>query len=405
MKQQLDQPLESEVRALGAQLNQAFGAVVDAIDGLESGPQKLSEALGLDKVLVSRVLKALRKEDVIDRLHHMPGPTPLRRFIRAAKKKYSLPPELNREAEAAIEDFESLLSDRIGDRSALTSLLTAWSEEVRAEFELRRKQAAWRAMSELFGSTVDLTVSTVLLCPANVPGRLDVTWVFSLCGLRRLRPGIDVTVTTRRNAEDHSRRRPEDLDGNQLGDTVGDRLDQFCSRPTVSMNAKNFGELRQYTLEGDAYGPNTAVDLLFAEVNRAEMSSHVSPGSGRRGWVRMDLPISARALVFDILVHEDVYPGEDPELILYSPCAGDGIDLNDPASERHRIDLLESIHRIEPTNEQLQIAGFPTYPNAVEHVLDKLECNPRSLRAYRVAIDYPMFGMQVAAAFKAPEAS
>ncbi len=405
MKQQLDQQLESEVRAIGAQLSHTFRAIVDANDGLESGPQKLSEALGLDKVLVSRILKALRKEEVIDQLHHMPGPAPLRRFLKASKRKFTLAPEVSRDAETAIEDFEALLNDRIGDRSALTSLLTAWSLEVRAEFELRRKQAAWRAMSELFGSTADLTVSTVLLTPAEVPDRLDVTWVLSFCGLRRLRPGVDVTVTTRRTVQESSLRRPEDLDGNVLGDTVGDRLDQFCSGPAVSMNVNSFGELRQYTLEGDAYGPNTAVDLLFAEVNRAEMSSHVAPGSGRRGWVCTDASIPARALVFDILVHEDLYPGEDPELILFNPCTGEGLDLNDPASERHRIDLLETIQRIEPTEEHLKVAGFPTYPGAIAHVLDKLACDAKALRVYRVAIDYPLFGMQVAVAFKAPERS
>ena len=212
MKQQLDQPLESEVRSLGSRLSHAFQAVVEALRGVDRGPQKLSQDLGIDKVLASRILKALRQDDVIDRLHHMPGPTPLRRFLRAAERKFKLPPDVAGEAAAAIDEFEGLLNHRVGGRSELTSLLTAWSLAVRAEFELRRKQAAWRAMSELIGSNVDLSASTVLLSPASVSGRLDVTWVFGLCGLRRFRPGVDVTVSTRRAAQDDSIRHPEDLD-------------------------------------------------------------------------------------------------------------------------------------------------------------------------------------------------
>lgn len=397
--------LEEAVRSVGARLGHAVESVVDAVDGVSLGPQRFSESLGVDKVLVSRILKALRRDAVIDRLHHMPGPAPLRRFLKAAKRRLDVPVEHHREAMEAVDDFETLLADRIGDRSALTSLLTAWSEEVRSEFELRRKQAAWRAMSELLGSMVELSVSTAILGPAKDPDRVDLTWVMGQCGLRRLRPGVVVTTSTRRMGLDDGDREPEGLDGRPLGDLVGERLEQFCDRPMGQMSVQQHGELHQYTLAGDDYGPNSAIDLLVAEVNPAEMPTHAPKGSGRRAWLSKHAIIPSKEFVFDVLVHREIYPDGAPELIILGPGCGQDNNPNEPSHRQHRLDLLERLVEIPPTREGLELAAFKRYPEVVGHVLHQLECSASEFRAYRVRIDYPPTGVHVVLAFATPEAA
>ncbi|MEM9382814.1 MAG: hypothetical protein AAGB93_22870 [Planctomycetota bacterium] len=395
--------LEASVRGLAARLGPSLGGVVEALGGPEQGPQRLADAVGLDKVLFSRLLKALRTDDPVASVHHLPGPEPLRRLLRAAKRRRGLDAEVLDPALAAVDAFDRFHTEDVGDRSALTTLLAAWSPDVRAEFELRRKQAAWRAMSELRGATLDLELSAVLLRPSDVPDRLDITWVLGMIGLRRLRPGVSIKAQTRKLAPEDAERRPRDLDGRPLQGADSGRLDEFCVSPPGRFTAHRTGDLLQYTLDGGAYGPKQAVDLLLAEVNEAELSASVERGSGRRGWVYSDAPIPARKLVMDVLVHEDVYPGAEPELLLYDTSSGGVADVTDRGRDLDRLDLAESIATLGHGLHGVALKEFPLYARVLAHVFERLGWDPARFRVHRVDIDYPLVGMQAAVAFDAPE--
>ncbi|QDV08151.1 hypothetical protein Poly30_36870 [Planctomycetes bacterium Poly30] len=397
--------LELTLRDLSERLGVQLGRVVDAAGGADLGPQRLAEAIGVDKVLASRVLKALRREDSIARLHHLPGPDPLRRFVRASRRRLELEDSLAQPALDVIEEFRSLLATEWGDRSALTSLLAAWSPEVREEFELRRKQAAWRAMSELLGSTADLDLSAVILKPATDPTRLDVTWVLGLLGLRRLRPGVPVKATTRRIVPENVARRPMGLNGKPLaglaGGRMGGELDGFCQARPGHFVARRTGDLLQYTLSSDDYGPESAVDVLLAEVNQGEMPAAVKRGSGRRGWVYADAPIPSRKLILDVMVHRNVYPGSVPELMLYDTSVHGVADVNDRTRDVDRLDLVQAIRSLGPADGDLSIREFTPYPAMMAHVFEGLNQDAADFQVHRVEIDYPLHGMQVAVAFDA----
>lgn len=397
---------EHSLRELSDRLGAQLMAVVDAAGGAEMGPQRLAEAVGVDKVLASRVLKALRGEDPIARLHHLPGPDPLSRFVRSGRRRLGLEVATVQPVLAVVEEFRSVLATEWGNRSALTSLLAAWSPEVRAEFELRRKQAAWRAMSELLGSTADVDLSAVILKPAADPARLDVTWVMGLIGLHRLRPGIPVKATTRRIVPEHAKRRPMGLNGRPLeglaGGRMGGELDQFCQARPGHFVARRTGDLLQYTLSSDDYGADSAVDVLLAEVNHAEMPASVQRGSGRRGWVYADAPIPSRKLILDVMVHRDVYPGAEPELLLYDTSVHGVADINDRTRDVDRLDLVEEIRSIGPADGDLSIREFASYSPMIHHVFNGLDQDPADFQVHRVEIDYPLHGMQVAVGFEAP---
>ncbi|MEM9800100.1 MAG: hypothetical protein AAGA20_07220 [Planctomycetota bacterium] len=395
--------LEAAVRDLGARLAGAFAPLVEAAGGPERGTQHFAERFGVDKVLASRLLKALRAGDDVARLHFMPGPEPLRRVVRGVRRRLDLPGEVLDEAGETIDAFETFLADAIGDRSALTTLLAAWSPEVRAEFEVRRKQAAWRALSELRGASVDLAVSAVVFEPAKEPDRLDVTWVLGLIGLRRLRPGVTIQATTRRVAPESAERRPIGLDGAPLDGLEDGRLDAFCTSPPGRFEAHRTGDLLRYTLADEGYGPDAEVDLLVAEVNEGEMRASVPRGSGRRGWVYADTPVPARKLVLDVFVHEDVYPGSDPELLLYDTALQGVADVNDPSRDMDRLDLVEEVCPMGRGIDGLALREFEPYGRLLAHVFDSRALERDRFRAYRVAIDHPLHGMQVAVAFEPPE--
>jgi hypothetical protein len=130
--------LEVRIVRSGDDLLRSLTALMDTIPGKPQGPQALADTLGIDKVLASRMLKAVRAADPIAALHRMPGPEPLRRVVNAAGT-LGAPAELIASASAAVADFEQLIRQEFGDRGSLDAIVSGWIPQARREFEIRRK--------------------------------------------------------------------------------------------------------------------------------------------------------------------------------------------------------------------------------------------------------------------------
>ena len=149
--------LEARITEVGTELGASLNLVLDALAEGRRGPQVLARALGLDKVLTSRLLKAARSRDPMAVAYHAPGPEPLRRFVKAARKR-DVEGAIAERAERAVADFETLIREDIGDRSALDAMISAWLPEAREVFELRRRQTAFKALSQLKGVSAEVNL-------------------------------------------------------------------------------------------------------------------------------------------------------------------------------------------------------------------------------------------------------
>src|SRR4051794_10136657 len=78
--------LESRIARTGSDLLASLTRVLRNVPGADAGPLRLAAALGVDKVLASRLLKAVRSTDAISIMHRSPGPEPLRRVLRASER-------------------------------------------------------------------------------------------------------------------------------------------------------------------------------------------------------------------------------------------------------------------------------------------------------------------------------
>lgn len=401
--------LEAKITEVGGQLLRTVRSVVTCAtgspDSSRARPQALARLLGLDKVLTSRILKAIRGADPIQAAHRMPGPDPLRRFVKAAGKKGAPQPVID-DALAAIDRFESLISAQVGDRSLLDAILSAWVPDARREFELRRKQSAFKAMSQLRGVQARTSVATVLLAP-NPDGRtMDVVWLNGLVGVHRVRPGAIVKISTRRMTPLDSTRRPLTLSGLPIADLAGEQgarsllIPEFSSDPTPSLSVRTLGQSIFYTLGGDGFGVRSSSDLMFAEVNRAELPRFVPKASGRKSYFFADVTIPTEVLQFDVLVHEDLYPGQAPELCIYDTSFEGSASPNDPARDMDRLDLLELIEPLGPSVARIRSSDIDHYPELLRHVVDKTSLDGTKLRGYRCRIDYPLYGSQITMIFR-----
>lgn len=393
--------LEARIQAVGSALGSALAALVDALPGTPCGPQQLSARLGIDKVFASRLLKAVAGSEPLVVLHHVPGPEPLRRLVRASART-GLSPALLLEAERAIDEFSDLLRNEVGDRGALDAILSSWLPEAREEFESRRKQAAFRAMSELKGSCADVDLSIALVGPSRDRERADLAWVVGMLGLRRLRPEVPVRFTRRRLLPNGVARPSVPFDGARSGTLEVLRLDAFCAAPPAELRTQRIEHVAHHTLEGCAFGPLSEVDLLFAEIHRAELPRFAESDSDRRPYVYSVVTIPSRRLVFDVLVHEDVYPGVAPELFLYDTSNEGVADPNDRAREADRMSMNESVRELGTGLQPIGGEQVPQYVEMLQYVHARVGWDPEAFHAYRCRVDHPLLGSQVAFCFDPP---
>lgn len=396
--------LEARVVALGQALADSMGGVLAMVPGAPRGPQALAGALGLDKVLASRVLKAMRAGDPMAVVHHLPGPEPLRRLLLAARRT-GVPMDRVDPALAAVDRFEALIRSGAGDRAGLDAVISAWLPEARREFELRRKQSAFRAMSQLKGVEARVNLATALLHPGASTDRIDVVWIMGHLGLQRLRPGATARFATRRLDQDEEARRPMTLSGLPIESIEDAMLPEFCVDPVPRMVVDRAGASVHYALAGDAFGPESSVDFLLAEVNLDEIPRFVPRGSGRRSYVFASVSIPVRTLVFDALVHRDLYGGRDPSLVLYD-TAIDGIaSVNDRSRDISRLDMIETLQSMGTGIAGLRTGVVPRYIDMLRAVFARTGWDEQAFRGYRCAIEYPVYGSQVVMAFDASERS
>jgi hypothetical protein len=391
--------LETEIILIGSALVSTLQALVDAIPTAGSGPVALAAALGQDKVFASRLLKSLRAGDAIASLYFMPGPEPLQRGIRAAAKR-GVSKLVCQPAMEAATRFEWLIEKQVGDRSLLDSILSAWIPEARAEFELRRKQAAFKAMSQLKGAQAETILATCILAPSREPDLMDVIWVHGLTGLHRVRPGVTVKIASRRMSSEPKARRPMDLDLKEIDGTAAPLVQRFCSQPVPPVGVHRVQDAMFYTLGGDGFGAASAVDVYFAEVNLAEIKSN--PAAVTFGlYFFAEAAVPAKALQFDMVVHDALFNGDQPSLKLHDTVLEGVADVFDARRDLDRFDMLESVQSLGRGPGQLRSTRSPAYAPLMRMVSERLGYDSAAFRSYRCAIDYPIYGSQVSMAFAA----
>jgi len=119
----------------------------------------------------------------------------------------------------------------------------------------------------------------------------------------------------------------------------------------------------------------------------------------RRGYVFAEVGTPSTRLLFDCFVHDDVYDGKDPRLVLHDTAYDGVVDLNDPARDVDRLDLLETIQHLGRGTGAARDAGVPRHADVLRHVFASLGWDESRYRAYRCVVDYPLHGMQVSMVF------
>ena len=109
-------------------------------------------------------------------------------------------------------------------------------------------------------------------------------------------------------------------------------------------------------------------------------------------------------MIFDLLVHEDVWPRCDPELRIYDTVVNGVADVNDPTRDIDRLDLAESVQPLGQGTSRFRATEVPNYLDLLNYVCRKVGWDGERFRAYRCRIHYPFYGSQTCMVFDPPPA-
>jgi hypothetical protein len=396
-----DQALATRAGTLGRRLAQAFGALHRELFAARVGPKRAADVLGQPVPMASRVLAALGEADPIALVHRLPGPDPLRRWVRAAGRK-GAPVAAVQGALQAIDAFDELITAEGGDRGAFDAQLVAWLPEARRTLELRRRQAVFRGLSELEGISCHLDLSSIILHPSRNGRHVDLLCIQARTGIVALRPGLRTKFVTERVTAPAlpQDRQPVTLDGvNPFEAPAGVRLDEYCVAPPAQLEVAQHSDRIQYILSTHGHGPNAEVDFVIAELNPAEFERSDEPRSGGSFFTQLTLT-PTRLGVLDVILHADLAPSALPQVFHYRNIGEYQARPMDPAREVDRIEPTEAPRYSRGDVAGLRLAGLPRYGELLADVFTRLGWRQDGAHHYRAECAYPVPGTQVSLLFE-----
>lgn len=394
-------PLEERLRAAGADLQASFRALLASGSDIPQRPNRLAALLGLNRAVASRLLQALASSDPLEALHLAPGPEPLRKVATGLGEE-GAPAELVAAAAASADAFDQLIRDEAGTRPALDALLVHELPAAREKFELQHKYSVFKGMSQLKGAQGELWLGIAVVAPsATAPDRHDLTWVNGALALQRLRPGVDIGFSYRHRSSSET---PPEASATEAERVQA--LEQFCVNPPATLEAQDVGDTIHYTLPDTLLGPKAKVDMFVVDHHPAAMRRFVLPQDDpdvrTRNALILEPAVPVAALLFDVYLHEEAFPGSEPLLIQYDTAYRGLANVNDPTRDLDRVDVKESVEFLGHDMRNVEAAELPSYAQLLAHLAAERGWDPARFRGYRTRIQYPPYGWQTSLSFQPP---
>ncbi|MEX2217680.1 MAG: hypothetical protein WD749_02880 [Phycisphaerales bacterium] len=367
---------------LSDQLTTALRAVIDSSPLAGLGPIEAARTLGIDKTLASRLMTALRAPDPLVALSSLPGVSPLRQFVRAARL-HGADPRTVKAAEAELSAFNAELQRTYGTRTGLDAILADALPDTRRRQQEGARQLVHRGMALLKGISIDLASVTWIVHPSRArPDRVDILVLAAFVGVRRLRPTARV-----RFAASHSRTRPEEH---------ARLVTPFCRPADLAISTTREGALTVYEIATGPIRRDASSDVFLSETLPAA-TPLASPAEGPDTFCLGDcIAHPYRRLALRMIIHESAWPGCDFALAAYDTSVrGAPVRLPDPARDADVLPLDAPILRSRLTPDTLRSFPVPNYHAALEHLTAPLGWDLTGARMFTGEMAYPLYGSEV----------
>jgi len=382
-----------EVREIGSELRAALRDLIDVIPDGPHSPSRVARQLGMNRVIASKLLNALAREDVNEMLQQIPGPESLRGMARAAGE-LGVPARVSENADRAIEAFARLIRDDFGTRGALHAAISPQGAQVRQKVELASRYQIFQGIRELLGVEADACLTCMIFAPSqDDPETISNTSIHGAIGMRRLRPDINLHLNF-----GPPKRAPEDK--RQLLQAPVDLSDLYMHDAAPTETRISGGQLVHRLLQENV-GRHASMDMLLVGHDTRGSRRYATPERPKGGGVTFaDLP--SRMMIFDVLLHDDVFPGAQPELLVYNPGSQGPANPMDRSRDIDRVSVPEKVESFEKAAGRFEVPEVPRYGEMIERVCGAYSLKPGNLRLFRLRMAYPVHCFQFVMAFDAP---
>jgi hypothetical protein len=347
----------------------------------------------MNRVIASKLLNALSREDVNEMLQQVPGPESLRGMTRAAAN-LGVPATVTETANRAIESFARLIRDDFGTRGALHAAISPQGAQVRQKVELASRYQIFQGIRELLGVEADACLTCMIFAPSKDDSEaVSNTSIHGAIGMRRLRPDINLHLNF-----GPPKRAPEDK--RQLSKAPVDLSDLYMHDAAPIETRVAGGQLVHRLLQENV-GRHASMDMLLVDHDTRGSRRYATPERPKGGGVTFADPPS-RMMIFDVLLHDDVFPDSDPELLVYNPGSQGPASPMDRSRDIDRVSVPERVESLGKTGGRFEVPEVPRYGEMIERVCATYALKPGSLRLFRLRMAYPVHCFQFVMAFSAP---
>lgn len=386
-----------DAEAVLSPLREALVALIEESESSEAG------RLGIHATLRSRLLRGIESSHTPTSLFHLPGPDGLRKVVDASLEAGARD-ALARRCLTCIDRYESFLSAEGATREMLQALAGETHSDARRSTVRNSGQAVFKAMSALLGFSADAQVISVFFLPGSSPRMVNMAMIRGFLGLKRWRADARFPISGYGNT-------PGDagiattLDGKRVEVCDELLLQEFCSKPLPQFVRTSSRTTHAYQLVHEDVGQRSATTYFLGE-----LIENAYPELHREGQpVAFDSVIAStpcRSLQFDVYVHPDVWANTSVGAATFNTVP------HGPVHEENMHTRLDDQHDLETdflreSADKLtrSASGVPRYQEMISAASHALGCDLQAMRAYRMAVKYPIHGMQYAMIFTAQQSS
>lgn len=379
--------------------------IVDAVRSINAAagvdplkPQNVARSLRLNKNLTWKVARVLLAHDPFDAIPMLPGPEGVEIYAKAFES-HGASSDAVQALRDAFRGFDVVVQRHFGSRAELDLVL----DSLRADGNLEQsRRLAFRGLSGVFGVQARLRLTSHILSPSRAdPALFDVSVIAALCGIRRLRPGINLPVF--RNAMKHgapgSTAEPLLASGAaQLSDFL---IRDFSSFPEAAVRSiERDGRLMVELAEGPIGKPGES-DLVFGTLLPAAYDMFAKPND-RVAQFLTSISFPAEYFVADLLVHRSIRGPEAHRSSFHGALSGP-IDSSFERLVATELPIETRSVVVDAAWDSLSVDAMPRYSELIAAALGRLGQDLADFRLIRVSMEFPPVPAALRVGWELPE--
>jgi hypothetical protein len=384
-----------------SRIRELFATVIEAACGGDPRAHEVADTFRIPRKLGWQIWNVAYDDEPFRGIFSMPTERGLRSW-REAVGGVGIPTDLQTNIDEASRLFNDLMETHASDRDTLEMLFATCESNIDPRAEERRRKQAFDGNSFIWGVRANAYVTTLIVHPSQRDGYIDMMRLHGLYGIMRTRPGVrwpfaQAVVYSGGDERFPTRVALEESDA--VRSTGVPLLADFCSQPLppVQRREGELGMLEDELLPGPV-GQTGESTVVTGEIVR-ELAPRFKTQPDEDAMFGTGVRTPCQVLIYDHLVHRDLFPEARRELRVYS-------ELISPVSrdERDLLQVSEQIQNLGAGLRRLRTAEVPHYMQLMEFALQCVGWKAEDLELYRVRMRYPPMPVAVMLRHELPEA-